>query len=267
MRSISGIRHAPACEAAFARALLDPQQPVPAGLQSYTGRTPGLRFGVYRNNVIASLINALRTQFPATERITGEEYFAGCARAYIAQYPPRSKLLVEYGNSFGDFLAGFPPAAELPYLADVARVEAARTRAYHAADADPLDPQALPQIEPDRLCATVVSLHPSLQIVRSDYPAVTVWAMNSGEMELGPVDMDLAEDAMILRPRDIVDVHRLPPGGADFVTALRLGLRLGEAADAALAACPAFDPGANLSLAITSGLLTGASTSQEGHIR
>lgn len=263
MRSVNEVGRSPEREATFARALLDGRRPIPAGLRAYTGQTPELRFGVYRNNVIVSLVNALRTQFPAVEKITGEEFFAGCARAYIAQHPPRSKVLVKYGEGLGDFLAGFAPAAELPYLADVARIEAARTRAYHAADADPLETQTLTQIEPDRLSGTVFSLHPSLEIVHSNWPAVTIWAMNSGELELGPVDMDMAEDAMILRPCDIVNVHRLPPGGTELLIALRQGLCLGEAVNAALTACPAFNADANLSIMVASGVLTGISDTSQ----
>ncbi len=268
MRSVNEIPKRQEREAVFAQALLDPERPLPDGLRSHTGRMPERRFGVYRNNVIASLVNALRTQFPATERIIGEEFFLGCARTYIAQHPPRSRVLAEYGDGLGDFLAVFPPAVELPYLADVARIEAARTRAYHAADADPIDPQTLSQIGPERLFATVVSLHPSLQIVRSAYPAVTIWAMNSGDMELGPVEMDVSEHAMILRPQDTVHVHRLPPGGADFVTALQHGFSLGEAANAAIAACPAFEIGANLSIVVAPGLMTDTpASSQKGLIQ
>ncbi len=88
----------------------------------------------------SSLIDALRTKFPATERIVGEEFFRAMARVFVIAHPPRSKILHTYGDDFGDFIAAFEPAAELAYLADVARLEAARTRAYHAADATPLTP-------------------------------------------------------------------------------------------------------------------------------
>ena len=124
----------------FATALLDADRPVPGAVTSHTARAPRKRFAVYRNNVIVGLVAALRTQFPATERIVGEDFFAAMARVYVVTEPPRSPILVAYGDGFPGFIASFAPAAELPYLADVARLEVARTRAYHAADAAPLDP-------------------------------------------------------------------------------------------------------------------------------
>ena len=48
----------------FARALLDPDRPVPTELTSHTARHPQKRFAVYRNNVVVSLVNALRAKFP-----------------------------------------------------------------------------------------------------------------------------------------------------------------------------------------------------------
>ena len=73
---------------------------------------------------------------------------------------------------------------------------------------------------------------------------------------------------MILRPQDTVHVHRLPPGGAEFVLELRGGSSLGESANTTLATCPAFDMATNLSIMVASSVLTGIlNTCQEGFIR
>jgi hypothetical protein len=209
-----------AIQSAFARALLDPDLPVPDAVTSHTARHPQQRFAVYRNNVVASLIAALRAKFPATERIVGDDFFRAIARLFVVAHPPRSKILHSYGEYFPTFIETFAPAAALPYLADIARLEAARTRAYHAADAEPLTPQALSAFDPKHAGALRLTLHPSLQIVRSRYPVVTIWAMNTGAAELGPVDFDAREDALILRPDLDVTVRALPPGGAAFLAAI-----------------------------------------------
>jgi hypothetical protein len=241
----------------FARALLDADRPVPRRLTSHTVPRPQKRFAVYRNNVVVGLLEALRARFPATERIVGAEFFRAMARVFVAAHPPRSKILSEYGEELADFIAGFEPAAALPYLPDVARLEAARTRAYHAADAEPVSPAALAAIAPETIGALRVSLHPSLHIVRSPYPVVTIWAMNSGDMPLGPVDLDDAQDALILRPDFEVTVRRLPTGGAAFLTALGRGDTLAEATGAALDSASDFDLTANLAGLIGSGAMTG----------
>jgi hypothetical protein len=248
-------------EAPFAGALLDPGQPVPPGLVRSGGHAPVRRFNVYRNNVVVSLIASLQTRFPAVERIVGPEFFAACARIFVGQHPPRSKLMMTYGDDFPAFLAGFGPSAELPYLADVARIEAARTRAYHAADAEAFDPQELTSRPPDELFAARLILHPSVQTIRSAFPAVTIWAMNSGEAELGPVDLEHAEAALVARQNNTVFVRALPPGGVEFLNALQSGTTLGEAAHAGASASADFDVAANLAGLIGSGLLAGVSAS------
>src|SRR5207237_10685968 len=136
---------------AFSEALLDRDRPVPPGPVGPDGEPSPRRFGVYRNNVVASLAAALKDTFPAICRIVGEEFFGAMARSYVLQAPPASPILLDYGDSFPDFIAGFEPAATLPYLADVARIERAWNEAYHAAEAAPLDPTAFAAVPPDQV--------------------------------------------------------------------------------------------------------------------
>lgn len=230
----------------FAGALLNAESKVPCALSSHTARTPQKRFAVYRNNVIVGLSEAMRTQFPATERIVGTEFFAALARVYVSTEPPRSPVMMKYGERFPAFIERFEPAAAIPYLVDVARLEFARTQAYHAADAEPLNAAAWQAIDVDALAALRVVLHPSLRIVRSTFPVVTIWSMNSGGMEPASIEDCGPEDALIVRPRGTVEVRQLPPGGAAFLEALAAGMTLGEAAAAASDANAAFDLAINL---------------------
>ena len=139
-------------EISFADALLDADQPVPAGIIAHNTAVPSRRFAVYRNNVVTGLVKALRSRFPVTETIVGEEFFAAMARIFVTAQPPRSPLLATYGDAFPAFIVTFEPARDLPYLADVARLEAARTRAYHAADAPPVvDVEPASPMGPGRL--------------------------------------------------------------------------------------------------------------------
>lgn len=240
----------------FAAALLGADCPVPSGLTAHTTAPHVKRFAVYRNNVITGLIRAMRTRFPATERAVGVEFFGAMAHVFVTSHPPRSPLLMTYGDEFPLFIAGFAPAAEIPYLADLARIEAARTRAYHAADADAIDPAQLQSIPADALARMRVVLHPSAEIVRSVHPVVTLWAMNSGELNPAPIEDWRAQDALILRPGLDVEVRQLPPGGAAFLRALAGGATLAAAAEAAAADDENFDLTANLAGLIGSGLVT-----------
>ena len=137
----------------------------------------------------------------------------------------------------------------------MARLEAARTRAYHAADSTPVGAGKLAMLEADAISGLRIELHPSLQIVRSKHPIVTIWAMNSGERAPAPIETWSAEDALIVRPHLDVEVRLLPPGGAVFLRALAEGRSLGEAAGAARADYRQFNLTGNLAGLIGWGLI------------
>jgi hypothetical protein len=242
-------------EPSFAQALLDPTAPVPPAIVSRDAREAKQRFAVHRNNVVAGLVKAIEARFPAVQKIVGKDFFVAMARAFVAAHPPRSPVLATFGDEFADFISAFEPARELAYLADVARLEAARTRAYHAADSTPVGAGKLAMLEADAISGLRIELHPSLQIVRSKHPIVTIWAMNSGERAPAPIETWSAEDALIVRPHLDVEVRLLPPGGAVFLRALAEGRSLGEAAGAARADYPQFNLTGNLAGLIGWGLI------------
>ncbi|MCI0467131.1 MAG: DNA-binding domain-containing protein [Beijerinckiaceae bacterium] len=237
----------------FANALRNPELAVPQGVVSYNSDRPRERFAVYRNNVAVGLIGALENRFPAARKIVGEEFFRGAARLFAAKNPPRSPVMMFYGDEFPSFLANFEPAREVPYLAGVARIEAARTRAYHAADAAPLAREALAAAAQNALAGIRFTLHPSLEVVESSYPIVTIWAMNSGAMELAPVSDWRGEDALVIRSAFEVEVRRLALGARNFLQSLAKGNPLAVAAAAASAADASFDVAENIA-ALFSGL-------------
>jgi hypothetical protein len=223
---------------AFAAALFS--ETVPECLTARRPAEAAHRFGVYRNNVTTGLVEALRRRFPVVERIVGEEFFAAAARCFIAVHPPRSPLLFAYGAEFPRFLAGFPPAAELAYLADVAALEVSLGEAYHAADAVPLTPGDLARYanaDPERL---YLRLHPALCLVASPHPIVRIWRMNRQDAVPGPIADWRGETALVARPDDVVALRACDPGEATFVGALAQGAELARAAGAAWADDPAF---------------------------
>jgi hypothetical protein len=227
----------------FARALLDPEADLPVGLVDPQGRPAPRRFAVYRNNVAGSLTRALEAGFPTVRALVGAEFFAAMALVFLRSHPPRSRMLMLYGAEFPVFLEGFQPVAHLGYLPDVARLELALRDSYHAADSVPL-----PEGEFQRLLGTDISglrllLAPSLQLLRSDWPVVSIWAAHHSG---GPSPRPGPEDALILRPEFDPRPHLLPPGGADFVSLLMAGRTLGEGLETA---------GSHLDLAALLGLL------------
>lgn len=250
-----------ASQTRFARALFDPDTTPPDDIARLVdGTAPAKRFSVYRNNVMVSLTTFLADTFPTVAALVGDEFFAAMAGVYIRQSPPTVPMLMAYGHDFPDFIAEFEPAQSVPYLADSARLDDAQRRAYHAADADPASPEDLARLAGEDGALMQLVLHPSLQLVRSPWPVLSIWEANRGEHS-GDLPSH-GEDVMVVRPVLDISVHALEPGVADFVTALADGMALGEAAGAAMTQTEAFDLTGALTFLITLGAIAGVRTDQ-----
>lgn len=225
---------------AFAEALLFDDAPIPATIRTASGPAHASRFGVYRNNVIAGLISALAARYPVTRRLLWDDVFNHVARRYVVAEPPRSPVMFEYGASFPRFLRSIGQSAASDYLADIAELEAARTRAYHAADATPLPRDALAAIAPEDLSELQLALHPSAMLVASRFPVVSMWEASRSENDNRPGAWK-PECALIARPYLQVEVWPLSPGIHAFLAALADGCALGAAIAKAATGHAGFD--------------------------
>lgn len=203
--------------------------------------------------MVVSLIDALQSTFPAIHRLVGNDYFAAAARAYIEAHPPDSPVLLRYGRDFGGFIDKLPSASGVPYLGDVARLEWARVNALHAPDAEPVSIHKLAGVPETVLESVTLMLHPSLGLVDSRWPVVSLWSACRGDGEAGDVDMDAPEQAVVVRPQLKVDVHSSPAGGGGFLDALSRGSSLGTAAQRATEETAEFDLAAQLQFAFQIG--------------
>lgn len=221
---------AEAREASFAAGLLDPARPAPPGFGSAGS---GRGYAVHRNNVTVGLVDALEAAYPAVAALVGRDFFRAAAREHVRADPPRSPVLIDYGGGFARFLAAFPPAAGLPWLADVARLEWAWTRAFHAVDAAPADLALLASRAPEALAEARLALHPSARIVRSRWSVATIWAeTRRGDAERTR-DAARPETALVRRPGEAVIVSTLAPGDDAFLSVLAEGATVADAAEAA----------------------------------
>ncbi|RQU38961.1 DUF692 family protein [Burkholderia cenocepacia] len=244
-------------QAAFANVLLDPARAIPQGLVGPDGKSSVRRFNVYRNNVVAGLTSTLKDAFPAVARIVGDEFFAAMARTYVTTHPPTSPIMLDYGGGFATFIGAFEPAIRnLPYLRDVARLERAWLEAYHSAEAQPLSAEALAGLNAEDLMNLRITLHPSLGIVCSEFPVLTLWQTNIAGGVPTWVDLNAGgQDVLVIRPGADVELRALPPGGGAFIEVLRGGLCALESMECALAVDDRFDLAVNLAILVDAGAL------------
>jgi len=220
------------------------------------GVAPATGFEVYRNNVNSSLVNALGEAFPVVQRLVGEEFFRAMAADFVRIELPSSPLLLEYGARFATFIDAFEPVAGLPYLGDVARLEWARQQAYHAAEAEPLDPQRLADVERSQLGGLRLETHPSLRVCESRWPVLDIWVTNARDAGVRTIDLDTGgQQVLIVRPDAQISERLLPAGGAQFLAAIMSGQTLAESAENALASAADFKLAGMLQLLLQAGAL------------
>jgi hypothetical protein len=217
-------------QSAFVTALMDPEAQVPAGILGPDGQPSPKRFSVYRNNVASSLTRALEAAFPTVRALVGDKFFAAMAGVFLRAHPPRSRMLMLYGDALPGFLETFQPVAHLGYLPDVARLDQAIRESYHAADSVPMPEAEFQQLVGGDIAALRLRLAPSMRLVRSAWPVWSIWAAHA---DGGAPPSPGAEDVLVLRPEFDPRPHRLPVGGGAFVWALAKGETLGAAVDQA----------------------------------
>jgi hypothetical protein len=224
----------------FAEAILFDDAPIPATVRSATGPAYASRFGVYRNNVIAGLINAITARYPVVRKLLWDDAFTRVAQLYVTAEPPRSPVMSGYGDSFPQFLRNIGQCAASDYLADVAELEAARTRAYHAADVAPRPRDAFDALAPEDLPELRLQLHPSVELLKSRFPVVTIWEANRRDND-NVISEWKSEWALIARPHLQVEVLALSAGTYVFIAALAEGRTVGSAIAHGMANVPNFE--------------------------
>jgi hypothetical protein len=169
----------------FARALMSDEQSAPS-LRANA-------FTVYRNTSARGAIEALRATYATVNQLLGDDGFTQVALEYRQEAPPAGPVLSDYGAVFAAFLARQPWTCELPYLADIARLDWLWLESFLAAEAEPSPSK-------DGRDARI-SLHPATRVAWLSTPALTIWQAHREPGGFGELEPEWCEEgALITRP-------------------------------------------------------------------
>ena len=226
---------------------------VPEPVRAATGHRAKGGLDVHRGNIVV----ALAARYPVLRRMAGDDLFRMVAHRFVMAEPPRLPILAHYGETFPRFLRMLGHGASFEYLADIAELEVACGRAERAADAAPIEAQVVASLATERFDAVRLTLHPSMSLVASRFPIVTIWQANQSDDSNGMFDRWRPEAALVARVAGDVIVRRLPAGGHAFLGALLERATMAAAAAAGMRDDPAFDLAANLDTLTESRIVVG----------
>ena len=242
----------------FVEAVFSPETPI-----DFVAGSPTVardRMAIYRRTISTNYHSALSATYPVVKRLTGAPFFHAAVEAFAHAHPSQSGDLNIYGESLGEFLATYPPAADLRYLADVARLEWAIDEAHRAGEASCAPESVLAALAvapPDRLPALRLRLEPSCRLVASPFPILRIWQTNQpGYSGDDRVMLEEGSDALLIRRGDDgISLERLAAGDHAWLAALAAGATIGAAIETAQNADATFDLGVALREQIAAGTI------------
>jgi hypothetical protein len=184
-------------------------------------------------------IDVLGSLFPVVRRLLGEESFMMLASEFVraGQAISASPWLDE---EFPRFLRAFGRGASIEYLADIAELEKARAKAIRFTGIPCLSRLRLSSALMHPVDTMCLEFHPSVALIRSRFPVVTIWELNQTGEERG-LEHWGAERALIAGCRGGAAVWRLSPGGFAFLAALLGGATWAAAIEVASGSDRCFD--------------------------
>ncbi|CDG84743.1 conserved hypothetical protein [Janthinobacterium agaricidamnosum NBRC 102515 = DSM 9628] len=215
------------------------------------------RLALYRGNLTVTWEKTLANAYPVVRLLVGAEFFGGLTRAYGMEHPSDNPDLNRYGASFAAFLADFPHVAELPYLADMARLEWALHRAHYAPDAVPTTAAELGALTPDQLESVRLVLHPAAWLLVSAWAIAPLWQAHQPAAAPFPAELHAASYAIVGRPCWKPQVLLLDRATHAALAVLAQGGNMGAALDAAFDLDDNFDVAANMQSWVEHGLICG----------
>jgi hypothetical protein len=133
------------------------------------------RLSVYADGYVARLHEALQESYELVYRVVGEERSDSLIYDYVHDSRPTSYNITNAGSRFAPFLERHPAGKLFPFLPDLARLEWAIVRAFHAKQETPFDPSQISSLSPERWETLRFTFQPAAAVISSAWPIYDLW--------------------------------------------------------------------------------------------
>jgi hypothetical protein len=130
------------------------------------------RLEIYANAYFYRILDCLKEDFPATLATLGPDDFHSLITAYLIEYPPTEPSISYAGRHLAEFLRHDSMRAIIercPFIDELVRLERTLIEVFHAAEAEPLNAEAMRSVVPDDWPALAMRTHPALAIVDCEW--------------------------------------------------------------------------------------------------
>jgi hypothetical protein len=206
-----------------------------------TQRVPiATRLAIYGDGYRSRLIETLQSHYPALLALLGEEAFEALGQAYVQAHDSSFRSIRFYGGELDALLAVLPDYAAKPWLAELAHFEWAMNAVFDAADASPVEVQALAQVPPENWAGLGFDLHPAVRRLDLMWNAPALWrALTDGLPPPAPAAREQPIPWLLWRKDLQIFYRQLTALEAEALDAVRHGRSFGELCDAMCAALDA----------------------------
>jgi len=130
------------------------------------------RLEIYANAYFYRILDCLKEDFPATLATLGPDDFHNLITAYLIESPPTEPSISYAGRHLAEFLRHDSMRAIIerwPFIDELVRLERTLIEVFHAAEAEPLNAEAIRSVVPDDWPALAMRTHPALAIVDCEW--------------------------------------------------------------------------------------------------
>ncbi len=206
--------------------------PLEAWIRVPAGADPAARIAAYTQGYPARVTEALRESYPALANILGDGSLAGLSDRYRGVLPDEPLNLNDVGADLPHFLQTDRLTEQLAFLPELAELEWAITRSFHAAAGDRFDPIDCKRWSIDDWQRAQIRFQPGLALLRSHWPLRALHATRNQDRDEIDVDLEQGGECVVIFRRGFeVVVEAVEVREADAIEAFRGEATLAEVSE------------------------------------